>query len=132
MFMVCQDASKGVSFDNISDKLARGELKRAELQRSASNICAHLLTTYAMERTLGRETEISVLNKPNSENDLDLSDVKFEAVAERFEKDLSEPKSQQGVNYILAYEIARKGLYTVSLTGSSNVGVLAQILAHYS
>lgn len=52
LYMVCQEADKNTTDDNTLSELSQGTLERSELQRSAMNICRHLMTTPSFARMI--------------------------------------------------------------------------------
>ena len=75
LYMVCPDGSKNANGDNTLEALAEGKVTRAELQRSAMNICRFAMHTEAMRRLMGEKTEVEILNRPKYEDDFDMDEV---------------------------------------------------------
>ena len=127
LYMVCSDGSKNADGDNTLESLENGSLSRAELQRSALNICNHVMHTQAMKRLLGTADEIQVINKPVCSDDVNLDDVEFTVIGDEVTIDLTYQECKAGANYILAFDVTKPGTYEVSLTGSSELNELAQL-----
>ncbi|MCD7731663.1 MAG: glycoside hydrolase family 3 C-terminal domain-containing protein [Oscillospiraceae bacterium] len=128
LYMVCGDASKNSVGDNTLESLANGSLTRGELQRSAENIVNFAIRTAAFDRIIGESDKVEIINRPKEDYDCDISDdFSFVKVDKTITVDLSNPESVCGTNYIMAFELKYKGKYCVTLTGSSELGELAQI-----
>lgn len=128
LYMVCPDGSKNASGDNTLEALSNGSLCRSELQRSAMNICNHVMNTAAMKRLLGTADNIEIINRPKAEDDINLDDIEFTVIGkEEFTFDLTYQESKANSNYIFALDVANTGTYEISLTASSELGDLAQL-----
>jgi beta-glucosidase len=124
VYMVCADSAEHE--DNLEAALADGSLSRAELQRSAANLCRFLLHTHAMERLTGDAPEITVINRPAGEESAD-EPVEFFDVADGTVLDLSQIGTERGTTYPFALTVAVPGWYRVTLTASSAQSETAQI-----
>ncbi len=124
VYMVCADCAE--HDDNIMEALAGGTLTRAELQRSAANICRFLMHTNAMKRLLGEETEAEIRNRPADETD-DGQPVVFYELDSELTIPLTEICTDKGTNYAFALTVNQPGWYRVTVTGASDQGELAQI-----
>ena len=127
IYMVCPDGSTNASGDNTVAALVDGRLKRAELQRNAANICGFVLDTEAMRRAMGCPTEVSIINRPAEPDDVDLSEVEFVRLDGDYELRLDTKESKAGVNYVLPFDVQKKGIYEIELIGSSDLSELAQM-----
>lgn len=127
LYMCCPDGSRNASGDNTLDSLQNGDLKRAELQRSAINICKFVLKTNAMKRLLKIDDEITVINRPKNEDDINLENLKFEMIGKSSEFDLTYQECKANTNYVFPLDVQNKGTYEVTLTGNSSLSELAQI-----
>ena len=127
LYMCCPDGKTNASGDNTLAALADGRVTRAELQRTAMNVCGQALTTPAMKRILGTTDEIEIINKPKSADDINLDDIEFVTVDKEITIDLTYQECKASTNYILAFDVTYPGTYEVTLTGSSELGELAQI-----
>ena len=124
VYMVCADCVEHE--DNLNEALSAGTLTRAELQRSAANICRFAMHTHAMERLLGQAPEVRVVNRPADAED-DGADVVFYEL----NKDLTIPlkgiRSEKGKSCAFALTVNSPGWFRVTLTASSTQSELAQI-----
>lgn len=124
LYMVC--AEGGNNDDNTLESLASGDLKRAELQRNAKNICKFLLHTNALKRLIGEDETIEIINRPADEIDSD-EPVVFYELDGNFTLDLSGIKSEKGKDYRFALTVLKPAMYKVTITASSTQSKLAQI-----
>ena len=113
--------------DNILASLKDGSLQRSELQRCAANICRFLMNTHAMNRLLGTECRINIINRPADESDVDESTVKFYELDGDLTIDLSDICTDKGTNYSFGLDILTAGTYEMTLTASSTQSEVAQI-----
>ena len=128
MYMCCPDGSRNASGDNTMQALQNGTLTRAELQRTAINICSHVMHTQAMKRLIGTNEEVEIINRPSYADDIALDDVEFTVIGkDEVTIDLSGQECKANANYILAFDITTIGKYELTLTGSSELGSLAQL-----
>lgn len=127
LYMVCPDGSTNASGDNLMEALSDGRLTRAELQRCAANTCAFAMQTPAMERFMGDEITVSVQNRPQEDEDMDVSDVDFTVLNGELVIPLDNKPSKSGTNYAIALDIHTQGCYEISLVGKSDMGELAQM-----
>lgn len=127
LYMCCPDGSKNESGDNTLESLKNGEVSRSELQRSAINVCNFVIKSNAMKRFLKIADEITIINRPKSKDDIDLKDVKFQVLEKSAEFDLTYQKSSANTNYVFPFDVKNTGTYEVTLTGSSELGKLAQL-----
>ncbi len=124
LYMVCADG--GDHEDNLLESLADGSLRRSELQRSAGNVCRFLLRTNAMKRLEGEEVSVTILNRPDSEEESN-TPIVFYPVDGSFTLPLEEVDTTKGKSYSFALDLKYPGNYKVTLTGSSEQSELAQI-----
>ena len=127
LYMVCPDGSKNATGDNTLSSLEDGTLTRGELQRNAMNICAFAMNTQAMARQLGTQINVEIINRPNDEDDIDLSNVTFYETTDSLSVSLTDKDSKAKTNYILPLDAKKIGMYRITLTGSSTLDKLAQI-----
>ena len=118
LYMVCPDGATNAGGDNTLESIKNGTVTRAEVQRCAVNICNHVAKTVAMKRLMKTADEIEVINKPKYDDDIDLS--KIESV-------LSKIESNTKASYVWQIDVQRLGKYSITLTGSSELGELAQL-----
>lgn len=127
LYMVCPDGSTNASGDNTLQALAEGKVTRAELQRSAANICEFVMHTEAMKRLLGTNTEVEIINRPKDDSDFDLSDLEYITLDGELTIDLTTKESKANTNYVFALDTEKPGTYQLELTGSSTLTELAQM-----
>lgn len=125
VYMVCSCGAQ--NDDNILASLKDGSLQRSELQRCAANICRFLMNTHAMNRLLGTECRINIINRPADESDVDESTVKFYELDGDLTIDLSDICTDKGTNYSFGLDILTAGTYEMTLTASSTQSEVAQI-----
>lgn len=125
VYMVCSCGAQ--NDDNILASLKDGSLQRSELQRCAANICRFLMNTHAMNRLLGTECRINIINRPADESDVDESTVKFYGLDGDLTIDLSDICTDKGTNYSFGLDILTAGTYEMTLTASSSQSEVAQI-----
>ena len=125
VYMVCSCGAQ--NDDNILASLKDGSLQRSELQRCAANICRFLMNTHAMNRLLGTECRINIINRPADESDVDESTVKFYELDGDLTIDLSDICTDKGTNYSFGLDIRTAGTYEMTLTASSTQSEVAQI-----
>ena len=125
VYMVCSCGAH--NDDNILASLKDGSLQRSELQRCAANICRFLMNTHAMNRLLGTECRINIINRPADESDVDESTVKFYELDGDLTIDLSDICTDKGTNYSFGLDILTAGTYEMTLTASSTQSEVAQI-----
>ncbi len=125
VYMVCSCSAQ--NDDNILASLKDGSLQRSELQRCAANICRFLMNTHAMNRLLGTECRINIINRPADKSDVDESTVKFYELDGDLTIDLSDICTDKGTNYSFGLDILTAGTYEMTLTASSTQSEVAQI-----
>ncbi len=123
VYMVCADG--GDHDDNTLESLAKGELKRSELQRNACNILRFLLTTPAMKREMGIFDAAEIINRPTESNG-DGDDVPYYQAGDVFTLDLNGMMSRKGENYSFAIDFEQHGRYAITIKASSELSELAQ------
>ena len=124
VYMVCANCAN--NDDNIIESLENGTLTRGELQRNAKNILSFLMKTNAMKRLMNDAPEVEIIGRDCEEN-TDESDVVWYDIDGSISIDLTGVKSEKGKNYSFALNVARPGLYRVTITASSLASELAQI-----
>lgn len=125
VYMVCSCGAQ--NDDNILASMKDGSLQRSELQRCAANICRFLMNTHAMNRLLGTECRINIINRPADESDVDESTVKFYELDGDLTINLSDICTDKGTNYSFGLDILTAGTYEMTLTASSTQSEVAQI-----
>ncbi|MCQ2587016.1 MAG: glycoside hydrolase family 3 C-terminal domain-containing protein [Treponema sp.] len=127
LYMCCPNGAKNEGGDNTLVALSQGKVTRAELQRSAINICNHAMETTAMQRLLGTAPEIEIINRPKEADDINLEDINFTVLNGDVAFDLTYQECKANSNYILALDVQKLGTYKITLTGSSELNELAQL-----
>ena len=128
IYMCCPDGKTDASGENTFKALADGTLTRAELQRTAINVCEHVMHTQAMKRLLGTDEGVEIINRPASPDDINMEDVEFtELGKDELVIDLSYKESKANTNFVLALDVKEFGVFEASLTASSELGELAQL-----
>ena len=128
VYMCCPDGKTDASGENTFTALADGTLTRAELQRTAINVCDHVMHTQAIKRLLGTDEGIEIINRPVSADDINMEDVEFtELGKDELVIDLSYKESKANTNFVLALDVKEFGAFEASLTASSELGELAQL-----
>ncbi len=123
---------------------------RANLRRSAANICRFALHTEAMRRLVSKRldsiseggklisaisgneidyapAEVEVINRPKDEDLPEMFEVEYEEMDGEYECDLTYKEAKKGVNYVIPLYMPRRGTYEVELTASSEAAELAQM-----
>ena len=128
IYMCCPDGKTDASGENTFKALADGTLTRAELQRTAINVCEHVMHTQAMKRLLGTDEGVEIINRPVSADDINMEDVEFtELGKDEIVIDLTYKESKANTNFVLALDVKEFGAFEASLTASSELGELAQL-----
>ena len=129
LYMVCPDGSYASTGDNTLQALSDGRLTRAELQRSAKNICQWHLDNNPLARMMNTADTVKIINRPQEEaagvqsEDLEIIHIKDGVTIPLDSKD----STIAGTDYAFAVELENRGMYKVSITGSSELGDLAQL-----
>ena len=128
IYMCCPDGKTDASGENTFAALKDGTLTRAELQRTAINVCEHVMHTLAMNRLLGTDEGVEIINRPASPDDINMDDVDFtELGKDELVIDLTYKESKANTNFVLALDVKEFGAFEASLTASSELGELAQL-----
>lgn len=127
VYMVTSDSSRNTVDDNLLTSLADGTLSRGELQRCAANICRFLMNTRAMDRLLGTQVPVEILNRPADESGIDSTNVEFHSLDETLTLPLEDIDTTKGSCYVFALDVKKFGKYRVTLTASSTASHTAQI-----
>ena len=129
LYMCCSSGATNKDGDNTIEALKDGRLTRGELQRSAMNVCGQVMKMPAMKRLMGCADVVEIINRPKSPDDVNMDDIEFKVISKdkELELDLTYQESKAKTNYTLAFDVSDLGTYEVSLTGSSDLGPLAQI-----
>lgn len=128
LYMVCPDSSYASTGDNLEISLKNKKLTKAELQRSAKNICNFIMNSQAMKRFLGNSTEVKIINKNEEQEDLNFNEkLLIYKMNENFSLDFDERLSKAKADFAFALEFEKKGMYEITLEAKSNSGELSQL-----
>lgn len=127
IYMVCPDGSTNASGDNLMEALEDGRLERSELQRSAMTICEFAMDMPAMDRFLGEERTVTIKNRPQEDEDMDVAEVNFLELNGDLVVPLDTKPSTAGTNFTIALDVKTQGTYEITLVASSKLGELAQM-----
>ena len=125
MYMVCADGAS--NDDNTLKMLNTGGLTRAELQRNARNICTFAMNTRAMDRFMGCEECIEVINRPEDEIENTAENVEVFVLDNEVTIPLDSVRAENGKSFVFVLDVKHFGDFEVSLTASSESSELAQI-----
>ena len=129
LYMVVPDGKtiSGDSADTL-DALEEGRLTRAELQRSAANICRFAMETEAMRRLNGEGSTVTVESAPEDENLDSVEMVEYRKVPDQgLVLDLSQVSGEKGSDYLMGFELEAGAEYLFEFEGSGRAGELAQV-----
>ncbi len=124
VYMVCADGEK--HDDNTVESLAKGELKRAELQRNAANMLKVVLRSNAMKRLLGTAESVEITGR-EEEGAATQGEVQTYHMGDRLVVDLADVKTARDTSFSFVLDMERQGMVRFTLTASSDAGELAQI-----
>lgn len=128
LYMCCPDGKTDASGENTFQALKDGTLTRAELQRTAANVCSHVMQTLAMKRLNNTADEIEIINRPASPDDINMEDVEFMEIGkDELAIDLTYKESKANTNFVIALDVKVFGAFEASLTASSDLNELAQL-----
>ena len=128
--MVNADAASNSNADDLERALAEGRLTRAELTRSAENICRFLLTLPCWPHSLGQESDLDrELRESLSQEDLSLRDaVPVVLGAPEVALDAALIRAQRGETTVLAVTTPHRGTVRLELEARAvNQPLLAQL-----
>lgn len=126
MYMCVPGATADVG-DNAREEVAAGNLTIGELQRTAGNICGFFLDKEVFGRTIGKESEVNVVNAEEG-YDESIDDVEFITVGDEVVIDLSNMEITRDFQYDFGITFEDLGIYDVTLTGTGLPGnELAQL-----
>lgn len=125
VYMVCSDSENNC--DNTLFCLENGKLKRSELQRNAATICEMLMNMRVMDRFLGRDEKIEIINRNDVTEEIDMSNVKQYEISEELEISLADASAEEDTNYVFLLDLANRGMYEVTMTASCELSSLAQV-----
>lgn len=126
LYMVVANSSANEHGDNTIKELEAGNLKRAELQRCAKNICEFVMNSQTMQRYLGMEEEIKIINGESDGMDGEAEAPEYIPMDTEITIDLTYKESKAGTDYIIPLDISRFGDYEIVVTASSNLNAVSQ------
>lgn len=128
-FAVCPDGATNSTGDNTLDELAKGNITRGHLTRSAANICGFLMNTHAMERMLGEEIELKLEGFEEDSDDIDPTDITYYKISPEGETfiDFSHVDTAKGSSFVFGTDADLRGCYYMDMIASSELDEVAQI-----
>ena len=127
LYMVVGEPGANPFEDDTLSSLADGTLTRAELLRSAANICRFILRSPVMERTLGQEATVEVTGLPEEADDLNEQAVTHQQLQSGVPIVFDELDTSTGSNHVFAVTAEETGMYHVTFEARSYAGELAQM-----
>lgn len=127
LYMVCSDSSTNSMGENTEQALHDGRLTRAELQRSAMNVCTFLLGNAAFKRMIGESIPVEIINRQADEEDIAPEDVVYYPVEDGSEISFEHIDTSKGASYTFALDVQQFGAYQFQLAAKSDLGELAQL-----
>ncbi len=128
VYMVVTDSESNSGGDNTLEGLKDGRITRGELQRAADNICRALMKLPVMDRYLGRLSEEELGDTKNIEAGDNCSpDLSYIQVEQEACLDVTGIRTDKGSEAMFGLELARYGLYTLSMKMKSDSGEVAQL-----
>ena len=86
------------------------------------------MDSMAAKRLNGSAPEVQIINRPEGKDDCDVSEgVEFTEMDGCITVPLDNRESKANTNYLMSFDVQKRGRYRVTLTGSSEMGELAQI-----
>ncbi|TCI47409.1 beta-glucosidase [Exiguobacterium sp. SH3S2] len=128
LYMVVDRPDTNSFDDNTGAALAAGTLTRAELLRSAANICRFVLQSPAMERLLGlHDGSVEVIGLDEEAGQTIDFDVTYQHLANGESVSLIDADTSTGNTHVFAVSVDETGTYDVTITARSEAGELAQM-----
>ncbi|HCN57502.1 MAG TPA: beta-glucosidase [Exiguobacterium sp.] len=127
LYMVVGEPGANPFEDDTLSSLADGTLTRAELLRSAANICQFILRSPVMERTLGQESTVEVTGLPEETDDLNEQAVTHQQLQSGVPIVFDELDTSTGSSHVFAVTAKETGMYHVTFEARSYAGELAQM-----
>ena len=129
LYMVTFSSEKNANDDDTAQGLEEGRITRAELQRSAYNICRFLMDTPAYLRMYGRETDLDrALEKVREEEDKNSGTDLSIHLGKSCEIPAEQIKTDMGSMNIIEVQIDERGTYLLEAEVRSELdNELAQI-----
>ncbi|OIN67659.1 beta-glucosidase [Exiguobacterium sp. KRL4] len=127
LYMVVGEPGANPFEDDTLSSLADGTLTRAELLRSAANICQFILRSPVMERTLGQEATVDVTGLPEEADELNEQAVTHQQLQSGVPIVFDELDTSTGSSHVFAVTAEETGMYHVTFEARSYAGELAQM-----
>ncbi|WP_026831615.1 glycoside hydrolase family 3 protein [Exiguobacterium undae] len=127
LYMVVGEPGANPFEDDTLSSLADGTLTRAELLRSAANICQFILRSPVMERTLGQESTVDVTGLLEEADDLNEQAVTHQQLQSGVPIVFDELDTSTGSSHVFAVTAEETGMYHVTFEARSYAGELAQM-----
>lgn len=125
VFMVTADA---VSYeDNLEAALSDGSLTRAELARSAENICRFLIHAPALQTIRGTYTPVEHANRPSELSSMDEGEMAHFTITDDTSISLLDYPTEAGTYFLLSFTFEQEGTYRFSLSASTEAEEHAQM-----
>lgn len=127
VYMCCPDGSKNDHGDNTLARWKAGALSRAELCRSAANICGALLRLPTMLRRLGCGPTVTVVNAGEDWEQKINEDVTYFTLEETAEISGEGMDTGRGSSFAFGLKLARMGGYRMEITAVAEGSELSQL-----
>ncbi len=127
VYMCCPDGSKNDHGDNTLAQWKAGALSRAELCRSAANICSALLRLPTMLRLLGCGPAVTVVNAGEDWEEKINEDVTYFTLEETAEISGEGMDTDRGSSFAFGLKLARMGGYRMEITAVAEGSELSQL-----
>lgn len=130
LYMVTSRPADNPENDDMQEKLEEGYITRGELQRGAKNILGFILKSPAILHKAGRiaPEELAAM-EAKGDNDIAPSDLVYYQTNEKDEIVIDglafRPKA--GQSDVFGIQVEKFGIYSITFTMSSDLGVLAQL-----
>ena len=85
------------------------------------------MKTNAMKRIMDMDICVDIINKPETDNDIDDTDVKCYPIEEELTISLKDVCTDKGNNFSFSTDLQNIGWYEIIITASSNQSEVAQI-----
>lgn len=127
LYMVCPDGATNQTGDNTLAELKAGTLTRAELQRSAINICTQLCSMPAFSRLCGNEEQVEIVNRPVEADDFSLDDIVYYDILDDTVIPMEDISTDKDSNFVFAMNTEVQGIYEMEFVFQSELNPVAQI-----
>lgn len=127
VYMCCPDGSKNDHGDNTLAQWKAGVLSRAELCRSAANICGALLRLPTMLRLLGCGPVVTVVNAGEDWEERINEDVTYFTLEDTAEISGEGIDTSRGSSFAFGLKLARMGGYRMEIAAVAEGSELSQL-----